>query len=605
MSELNLLKKMAREANVPHFDITKGKIEGLSKIVETEVPLGPAEWDELVKREDPLVYCAILADQRAPSDIKIEAIHGIRRLIDSNKKVFLPMLFDKDKNIFDLLTRKASFELAESIKWGAFNDKLLMFLSVNPDTKELPFAGTHVEEFLLTKLINGGILTGAEENDYASYTFIEHYSDEETLEEIIDEYTSQNECVITGVMNNKFVSMDTRKKAFLIGADFRMVNTEQDIEIAKEMYRSSVYGIDRNCDDTTAMSAGTMCIQSMIHYNLLPESCELDLLRKFCSNEIKIDIKLIEEMIEKSKNLSVVTEAANLPKAKLVIAAIKNPILPNDVLEGIMEKELKSSEANRAKAITTSKKEKFVQLLRHGSFTESTYERLGKVFSDERFIFDKMVSTSIKTPKDILNKVATHPKMNAWNQMFAIANGNLPSEFSLAEKRRFMSTLEAVASDCLAGYGHLIVIPEGQFLPKYDTLQNEKLREVLQVMIDSKQGAAEKCAKHYLKTLDKKDMYEKAKDNIGKRKIDELSIEEIQTEKEAILDSIFEKHPAKIHLYGKDIEHKDVSSYGNYYSMFRILEGLIKNSERYEQLEIKEKDIASKETMKMFMGEER
>ena len=110
MSELNLLKKMAREANVPHFDITKGKIEGLSKIVETEVPLGPAEWDELVKRGDPLVYCAILADQRAPSDIKIAAIHGVRKLIDSNKKVFLPMLFDKDKNIFDLLTRKASFE---------------------------------------------------------------------------------------------------------------------------------------------------------------------------------------------------------------------------------------------------------------------------------------------------------------------------------------------------------------------------------------------------------------------------------------------------------------------------------------------------------------
>ena len=66
------------------------------------------------------------------------------------------------------------------------------------------------------------------------------------------------------------------------------------------MYRSSVYGIDRNCDDTTAMSAGTMCIQSMIHYNLLPESCELDLLRKFCSNEIKIDIILGNNIISLS-----------------------------------------------------------------------------------------------------------------------------------------------------------------------------------------------------------------------------------------------------------------------------------------------------------------
>ena len=466
--------------------------------------------------------------------------------------------------------------------------------------------GTGSEGISATQTAKAGSASSAtEENDYMSYKFIEHYSDEETLEEIIDDYDSQNECIVTGIMNNKFVSMETKKKACLVGADFRFVNTEQDMDIAKEMYRSSVYGIDKTCDDTTAISAGTMCIESMIYHNLLPESCELDLLRKFCANEINIDIKLIEKMIENSKNLSVVTEAANETKAKLVIAAFKNPICPNNILENIMEKELKKAEANRAKAITTTKKEKFVQLLRYGTYSEDTYARLGNVFSDERFIFDKMVSTSVKTPKDVLNKIAVHPKMNSWHQMFAIANNNMPNEFSITEKRKCISTIEAVASDCLAGYGCLIVIPQGQFLPKYDTRQNEKLRELLKSMIDSGQEVAKKCAKQYLKTLDKKDMYEKAKDNIGKRNISELTIEELQAEKEAILDSIFEKKPALIHLYGKDIEYKDVSAYGNYYNKFRILEGLIKHSERYEQLDIKIKEIADRETMKLFTGEER
>jgi hypothetical protein len=53
------------------------------------------------------------------------------------------------------------------------------------------------------------------------------------------------------------------------------------------------------------------------------------------------------------------------------------------------------------------------------------------------------------------------------------------------------------------------------------------------------------------------------------------------------------------------VENKDVTSYGNHYNMFRILEGLLKHAERYEQLDIREKEIADRETMKMFLGEER
>jgi hypothetical protein len=469
----------------------------------------------------------------------------------------------------------------------------------------LPFAGSHVEEFLLTNVVDGAILSGREENDYESYRFIEHFSDEEILEEIIDDYSSRNECVITAVMNNKFASSDIKKKACLIGADVRFINTEQDQEMIKEIYRSSVYGIEKTCGDTYAISSGTMCIESMIHHNLLPESCELDLLRKFCSNEINIDIKLIEEMIEKSKNLSVVTEAANLSKAKLVTAAIKNPIIPNDMLNQLMEKELKKAEENRAKAITMSKKEKFVQLLRNGSYPENIYERLGKVFSDELFIFNKVTSTSIKTPVNILEKMSIHPKINSWDQMFAMINMKMPKEFSNEEKRRCISTLQAVASDCLAGYGSLIVIPTGQFLPKYDTIQNTKLRELLNDIISNGNEASKKCGNRYLKTLDEKDMYEKAKDNIGKTNINELNAKEVRAEMSAIIDSIFEKTPAIVHLYGKDVENKDVTSYGNHYNMFRILEGLLKHAERYEQLDIREKEIADRETMKMFLGEER
>jgi hypothetical protein len=339
----NVIKKMIRNADVPHFEIPKHRLENLEKIVMSEIPLAPVEWDAYLKTGDPVIQCAILADQRASGEVKVEAVNNIKCMIDSNKKVLLPMLFDKKDNIFDLLTRNASYELANAIKWGAFNDKLRMFLAVNDNVKELPFAGSHVEEFLLTNLVDGAILSGREENDYESYRFIEHFSDEEILEEIIDDYSSRNECVITAVMNNKFASSDIKKKACLIGADVRFINTEQDQEMIKEIYRSSVYGIEKTCGDTYAISSGTMCIESMIHHNLLPESCELDLLRKFCSNEINIDIKLIEEMIEKSKNLSVVTEAANLSKAKLVTAAIKNPIIPNDMLNQLMEKELKKS----------------------------------------------------------------------------------------------------------------------------------------------------------------------------------------------------------------------------------------------------------------------
>ena len=605
MVDKNVVKKMIRNADVPHFEIPKNRLENLSKISLTEVPLGPSEWNELLKTGDPVIYCAILADERASGEIKVEAINNIKAMIDSNKKVLLPMLFDKKDNIFDILTRQASYEFVESIKFGAFNDKLRMYLAVNNDVKELPFAGSHVEEFILTKLVNGGILSGREENDYESYRFIEHYSDEETLEEIVDDYRSCNECVITGVMNNKFVSPDVRKKACLVGADFRLVNVEQDIEIIKDMYRSSVYGIDKTCDDTYAISSGTMCIESMIHHNLLPESCELDLLRKFCSNEINIDIKLIEEMIEKSKNLSVVTEAANLSKAKLVTAAIKNPIIPNDILNQLMEKALKKAEENRAKAITMSQKEKFVQLLRNGSYPESVYERLGKVFSDELFIFNKITSTSTKTPVDVLEKMSVHPKTNLWDKMFAMANIKMPKEFSNEEKRKCISTLQAVASDCLAGYGSLIVIPAGQFLPKYDTIQNTKLRELLNDMIKNGNEASKKCGARYLKTLDEKDLYEKAKDNIGKTNIDELSAKEVRAEMNAIIDSIFEKTSAVVHLYGKDVENKDVTSYGNHYNMFRILEGLLKHAERYEQLDIREKEIANRETMKAFVGEDR
>lgn len=605
MSDFNVIKKMIREANVPHFDLTKNRINSLSQIVETPVPLGPAEWDELLKLNDPTVNCAIVVDQRASGDVKIEAIQNMKASIDANKKYFIPMLFDEKDKPLNLLTRKASFEFAESVDWGLFNRRLDMYLAVNDNLKELPFAGTHVEEFLLTKLLDGGILSTREESDYSNYKFIEYYSDEEILEELIDDYGKRNECVMTAVMNNKSASTEIRNKACMIGADFRFVNTEQDINTTKEIYRSSVYGIEKTCDDTMAMSSGTMCIESMIHHNLLPESCELDLLRRFCYNEINIDIKLITEMIEKSKNLSVVTEAATLSKAKLVLAAIKNSIIPNETLKNLMEKELSSVEANRTKAITTAKKEKFVQLLRHGTYSEDTYQRLGKVFSDERFIFDKMVSTSIKTPKDVLDKITTHPKMNAWSQMFAIANSNMPNEFSLLEKRRCISTLEAVASDCLAGYGSIIVIPSAQFLPRYDTMQNEKLRNLLQTMIDSGQEASIKCAKRYLNTLDKKDVYEKARDSIGKRDISTMSEKEIIAEKEAIIDTIFEKEPAQVHLYRKDVENKDVTSYGNHYNMFRVLEGLIKHSERYEQLDTKLKEIGDKNFMHIFVAEER
>ena len=601
----NVIKKMIRNANVPHFEIPKHRLENLEKIVMSEIPLAPVEWDTYLKTGDPVIQCAILADQRASGEVKVEAVNNIKGMIDSNKKVLLPMLFDKKDNIFGLLTRNASYELANAIKWGAFNDKLRMFLAVNGDVKKLPFAGSHVEEFLLTNLVDGAILSGREENDYESYRFIEYFSDEEILDEIVDDYGSRNECVITGVMNNKFASPDIKKKACLIGADVRFLNTEQDMDITKEIYRSSVYGIEKTCEDTYAISSGTMCIESMIHHNLLPESCELDLLRKFCSNEINIDIKLIEEMIEKSKNLSVVTEAANLSKAKLVTAAIKNPIIPNDILNQLMEKELKKAEENRAKAITMSKKEKFVQLLRNGSYPESVYERLGKVFSDELFIFNKITSTSTKTPVDVLEKMSVHPKINSWDQMFAMANMKMPKEFSNEEKRKCISTLQAVASDCLAGYGSLIVIPAGQFLPKYDTIQNTKLRELLNDMVKNGNEASKKCGARYLKTLDEKDLYEKAKDNIGKTNIDELSAKEVRAEMSAIIDSIFEKAPAVVHLYGKDVENKDVTSYGNHYNMFRILEGLLKHAERYEQLDIREKEIADRETMKMFIGEDR
>lgn len=582
-------EKMLSDWGTVIFPMTEERYNVISKIMNAKTePLSDEDWDKILKKEDLYEYCALLT-YSAPETVKIQAINNAKIIaLLPNEEFFLPLLFSSDTNIAYHMSMRASNEFAHAVNLGLFLDKVNDYLQKNPDAHELPFSGTYVEKYLLERILRSDELSNERYDDYKTYRMIETYKNEEELKAILGDLSTNNECVMTAIMNNPHISDEMKQEAFLYGADITKIKTPQKNEIIKNIY--SAVAMDTNTKEMSVymLAQVSQCIDNLVKHVGLPESCELDLYKKVGHSELPIDITTMETMIEKTPYISVLKEVVDNSRShRLLQAVLKNELSPDKMALDIINRCIDNTPLT-----PFYKKEIVLTAVRHRKISNELYNRIISTFKPQKDEIAKNLAINPLTPKSLL-KIIIEDKENT-DLSRAIAVFNLESIDSFSEtsdcnslecKRKFLNTVCAIANVWHYQETKMLPIKE-QFFPDYTETENQTLRDILQKIINEKKAPAAQYAKKYLEIIEKKDMCKRMRDGCY-TSIDSLTNKELETIKEETLDKVFCSSPSQINVYGTKKQEKTVAFAGrhsDYYHPFLIYRDLILYADIYQDI---------------------
>lgn len=585
----SVMKRMKSEVCISDTTLTEDRLDTINKIMDSAFGQATtSSWESFLDTNDPCVWCGILLSPSAPDRVKIQAIEKASLIKDPNSRFFLPILFAEKELGLVFMSESVSEKFVEKISYGNFLNKLRLYLK-KTDSNKLPFSNTHIEDMLIKKLLlnYNKKLSSAQRNSFFSYKILELYRNEDKLKKFLGDLSQHNEFVRTAIVNNPYLSTEIKREAFLIGCDISQITTPQEPDIVMDIYMSAMDSLEA---ESPSKSLAIGCICNLIKHNLLPESCELDFIKKYINGEIDYFATTVRLMLRNTKYDSVLKEVIEKkPIPELMAEVVLNKNTPNGVA-------ITAVKNINTKFYNTEQYKKLEPLLLNIAQTaelpEDLCEKIVKCSRDKKELVIGTLCTNSRTPVSFLEKVIDDEAQPIITRTIALFNLKSKDAFTRHDAQIFLNTVCAIAEiHSLEPSKHLELSPiKEQFLPNYLEESNNKLRTILQDVINdtSLHTPCGMYANFYLQVLNKKDLYQKVKENPF-TEIDKMSNEELVVTKKQILNAIFYTRPQDIDIYDREIPVRCTSGTNldntqNFYDIYTVLEQIDSYAPLYEDI---------------------
>ena len=624
LDKCKISKQMLSEWGITSFPITEERFGLIDKIIShatssSELPFSDEEWNDIIAEQNKYANCAALLYD-APEKNKIEILNDFDFYFNcwhTDKDFFVPLLFTSNKEVWEYMSKEISQKFVNILSPNEVISGIKSYLEKNPNEDFLPFSGTYVEQFLLKEILYGGKLSEDQINNYNTYKIIEFYFDEEELREILGDLSLHNEYVRTAIVNNPYLSDSYKKEAFLIGIDIGKITLSQDSKIMKEIYECAASGIIENQNNLIAKLSAIRCVSNLVMHNLLPESCELDLVKKFANKERSISPDLIEKIAIETPYQSVLKEIIYESKRspeRMFRTVLKNPATTDEMTCDILNHCINPSKLPNLDVI--SEKHIMLTAARHKYIPIDLCNKLISFFSSPNDIISQL-ALNPQTPKMILEQIVNNKEYNERDRVNALFNIETLGQFALPTRRKLLNTINAIIDNDKSSEHPFIskkkLSLEEQYLPTSDNqAMFERLKTILNKIINKNEMPQSQYAKQYLKIIENKDVHERLRKSIlpinpySKSlniSLNSFTADELDALKDEILSEVFCDKKPDIDIYGTHkslrncFDEKATFTFNNIYAAFCVYENLIFYSELYKDVvnEIESRDNRSHE----------
>jgi hypothetical protein len=388
--------------------------------------------------------CALLNNPQVPM---IEKENTLNSLISSgynvSHNILIPMLCFGNKINLKNLSSDMCELIVNNIDWGDFEHEFRTYIKNNPGIKALPFNNTELEKCLFEK-----VLKESETGNHlplSAYEIIEFISDTKLLDKVINNRHSQSPMINSALVNNDNLSYED--KELLLETDIiikRIKNCSP--EKAKEFYDSIIYPLTQSYEkDITDIALSSL--YNLVNHNLLPETCEIDLMRRFLNKELDMNVvSCIDILLRKTTNETVLNEVLKINNTILVMDVLENPNTPNDIIVKIAEKFImdkqdlyKKSPWSNWDAETCNE---FVLKFTKLPFPATQCRNLVRYVSSDKYEkIMQMMCLNNYLPKNIQQEIIMFSNNKDLSRTFAFFNQEINEKLPHEKSQKFLDTI--------------------------------------------------------------------------------------------------------------------------------------------------------------------
>jgi hypothetical protein len=500
-------------------------------------------WQNLLKTKDPVVACAILNSEFSPEEIKETSVSIISTTVSNpSKNCFVPFIFSCDAKTLSELPFSVCDFIVDNIDWFDFSEQVNDFIKKYPETNTLPFSNTEIEILLLSKLVNGKaeIYPPA----YSYYQFVE-YCSEQSFEKVKPNINNLHDNIITAIINNNNLSKELREDALLFGMDISQIKSLPNTSDLTDIYKSAIYGASISNGNLKVGIAKKcrQCIDNLVKFNLLPESCELDLIDRLITNDVLIFPTTTIKFIENTKNPIVIDKVLKSDNVNLYSYAINNPITTHSQVVDTFNKFLNT-------AFFCSEIQKVIFFSSCSKFTLpiNLYDKMLNTFKGAKYRtaiasnnqLKKAIATSPNTPNSVLDKLIDDTDDFTTNSIIPLVHFNKSSKkFDVEIAKKFLKTLSTILTEPQ----EFKVNNPNFYLPSLDSDNGKELEKILKEATENSYNTSiTACANNYLQVLYEQNIIYKAKKCLETLNFDTENIDVLTTIKQILKHNILDFH---------------------------------------------------------------
>ena len=583
--EITVAKKILSDAGSPHI------ISELQWMIISDIVNNPTQFDIREISTDLIVLSTLIDTPFVPMEIKKEALDTMTSVDSSISKNFAaPILFYGNPENFKQLSPHMAFRLISQIDWQDFNSELYTYSVQYPNATQLPFSNTNLERILVQRLLND--TSKGYKIPSNVYHFVEYVSNTDSIDCLLKQKLEPSSPLILALLNNPHISLEKKEALFSLNTDISDIKFCPS-DKAKELYDSAIYPISHpddfvydNKEDFLKFSSD--CILNLINNNLLPETCEIDLIKRFVNGELHKSQNFIATLLNTTRNIDVLKEVFNLKNSSLVANVLKNPNTPVVMQKMIVEKYL-SDTTNKNLGGTWSDWDYFDDyfLLEccKTPLPEMTYLSLiSSMPSSIGMSALHTIALNPNTTENVLNYISKKYIHSFPMQTYCYFNKTIKDKFSLADAQKFLNTIDVIYNrtqrntDVSYRYNEL-------FFPVSNDLLLQKTIEVLDnAMAENRLTPIENCAKFYKNKIIEKQVEFKAEEIIKTFNVEDANISVLNEAKLKIHDKIFS--PYYDAFTQSEMQNTTIDSYLFYKNLMKYVDLYNKINNKIQELTI-------------------
>lgn len=567
-SNYEIAKQIISESQKSVF-IFKSQFEKLNSIFSLSSVPDSDFWENIFKKNNSIICCAVLESPFATPFYKKKALFDIKKsLIDSSKSFFVPFVFHSDNKILSGLNRSLSKEIVEGISWNDLTCQMKDYIIDHPDITTLPFSQTTIEELLIYKLLfDKKALSTQEIEDYNSYKILE-YCNGKILNNMIGDISLFHENVATAVFNNKNTPTKLKKETFMCGINLSEMKNSLDSSVMKEIYESVICTTTASEKDDEIAELGRSSINKLIEYNLLPESCEIDLIDRITSNDVFLSLNTIDSFVKNTNSNIVIEKSINCNDINIIISALQNPLSTYSQVISAFQKYIDEEFPFTAICSSESKLIFFKSCLKF-SLPLQFYDKMLEAFShpSQHALKNTLMSEMAKshaTPISVLDKLIEKRTPHSITVLSPLVYFNKNTKHLCSDiANKFLDTINAILYKVVT-----IDNSETFYFPNLYSPIGEELEELLHETIKTNSSSfIKECSQKCLNILYEQNRICEAKKYLDTFEFENAPIDVLRTIKKVIQNEIINSYPhnSNADIYSKYLLYKKFFQYTDIY----------------------------------------